>query len=463
MMQLIGKQVVIAGGSIAGLCAARALSPYAEKIIIVERDERPLNSDPRKAVPQGNHVHVLLGGGKLALEQLFPNLVQDLLLGGASQIDFSEDVCWYHAGHWKLRYPSGLSLMVQSRPLLEQVIRRRVEQFNNVEFYYSYEVEQLRLTPDQRKIAGVTLNKMTDRSQKINLAADLLVDASGRGSKMPQWLEMVGFLPPQETKIKIDLTYSSRLYRAPDTKTFDWRLLVINPHSPKYLRAGYIFPIENQQWLVTFAGYSGDTTPHDNASFAAYARDLAQPDLAHLLPDLTPLSDVRFYSVPYTVRRHYEKLNMPQGVLVLGDAMCAFDPVFGQGMSVAAQEALALGEMLADETERNLAALTKRFHRTSAKIAAAPWMLSSSEDFRYPNTEGERGILLPILHWYSQRIFELSSIDKTVYESFASVMHLFKGPEALFRPAIVYKVMQHLFGAKAVDYETTPAPRLAPK
>lgn len=452
MKERIANQAVVIGGSIAGLSAACALSPYFENVIIVERDERPLNGSPRKAVPQGNHAHALLKGGEVALESLFPGIVQDLLNCGAKRIDFSKDTRWYHAGHWKLRYDSNVKILIQSRPLLESVIRQRVDALGNVSYLYGCEVQSLKLTRDKQKIASLVLGKMEARSQNFEVQTDLLVDASGRGSKMPQWLAAFGFSAPQETKIRIDLSYSSRLFYAPKGKPFDWQLMVMNPSAPDVLRAGYIFPIENDQWLITFAGYSGDTAPKDNASFAEYAKGLAQPDIYNIMQDLIPMSDVRVHGIPQTVRRHYEKLKMPQGILVMGDASCAFDPVFGQGMSVAAQEAVTLSEMLAKENRRSLATLGRRFHKKAAKLVDVPWMFSSSEDFRYPNTVGERSPLVPLLHWYSQRLFELSGTDKEVFENFATVMHLLKGAEALFKPSIVLKVLKHAFASRSTTW-----------
>lgn len=444
-MSIIAKQAVIIGGSMAGLAAARALSPYFETVVIVERDEQPTSYDPRKAVPQGHHVHALLKSGELALETLFPQLTDELVRRGAKRIDFSKDLRWLHGGKWKLRYDSGFEIMIQSRPLLEQVVRERVQALENVRFYNACEVERINTTADKSKVTSVIITSMETRSRKLALDVDLLVDASGRGSKMPQWLESLGYLAPPETRLKIDLTYSSRLYQAPEDRQFDWKLLVVNPHSPKFLRAGYIFPVENNHWLVTLAGYSGDVTPTDNDSFAEYAKGLAQPDIYNIMQDLTPLSNVKVYSVPYTVRRHYENTRLPDGVIIIGDAFCAFDPVYGQGMSTAAKESLVLNQMLANENSASLPSLGKRFHKKAAQIVDAPWMLTSSEDFRYPRTVGTKSPLIPILHWYSQHVFALSATDRQVFEAFRQVMHLLEGAEALFKPSIAFKVIKHTF------------------
>jgi 2-polyprenyl-6-methoxyphenol hydroxylase-like FAD-dependent oxidoreductase len=440
-MAIIAKQAVVIGASIAGLAAARALSPYFETVVVIEREEDPRTNNPRKAVPQGNHAHALLKGGELALEQLFPNLIQELIDCDAKQIDMSQDARWYHGGKWKIRYNSGFMLMIQTRPLLELLIRLRVHSLGNVKFYHGYEVESLKTNPDKTKVTGVVIQDMATRSQKIEFVSDLVVEASGRGSKMPQWLNGLGYPAPEETRLKIDLSYSSRLFQAPVGKTVDWKLMVINPQGPKFLRAGYIFPVENNQWLVTFAGYSGEEVPKDNDSFVEYAKGLAQPDIYEHIQDLTPLGDVKFFSNPYMTRRHYEKAVLPDGLLIMGDAFCAFDPVYGQGMTAAAQEAVALAAML--EKFGSLDQIGKRFHQTASQIVETAWLLSSTEDFRYPNTVGKKSPLIPFMHWYSSHLFVLSATDKEVYAAFGKVMHLLSDAGILFKPRIVAKVIKH--------------------
>lgn len=445
----LATQAIIIGGSIAGLAAASALSPYVERVIVVERGPEPMTNDARKTVPQGAHAHALLKGGEKALESLFPGLVDDLIAHGAHRIDFSRDVRWFHAGAWKMRYQSNIEVMVQSRPLLEQVIRSRAHALGNVDFWYGYDVESLKLDSTGKRIQSVMLHRTDNHTTKIQVNTSLLIDASGRGSHLPQWLLELGYAAPQETRLKVDLSYSSRLYRAPQGKTFDWGGMIINAVTPKFLNGAYIFPIEDNQWLVTMAGYSGTPVARTNEAFIPSASTLAQPDIYEVLKDsgLEPISDVRLFNVPETVRRHYEATQMPEGVLVMGDAGCAFDPVFGQGMTVAALEAVALKAMLAGERPETLPTLGARFHKACAKIVSVPWFFSSTEDFRYPNTVGKRGPFLPLLHWYNQQIFELSAVDRDVYAAFGLVMQLLSAPALLFKPGIVFKVLRHgLFG-----------------
>ncbi len=441
----IAKQAVVIGGSMAALLAARALATHFERVVVIERDPRPEVALPRKGTPQSHHAHVLLKSGENVLDQFFPGLMDQLQTQG-NRIDFSADVCWFHHGEWKLRYDSGFSLSIQTRPILESLIRHYVEAIPNVSFRYGCAVTDLIASEDKSRINGITIQ--TARTGKLEaVSADLVIDATGRCTKTAQWLETLGYPAPESTQIKIDLTYSSRLYAAPPAASGDWKLMVINPNPPDTTRAGYIFPLKGGMWLVTVAGYSNDRTPEFNDKFLDYTRGLAQPDLYEAIKDLKPLSDVKIYNFPAEIRYHYEALQrFPDGLIVMGDAFCSFDPVFGQGMSVAAKEALCLDEMLTQESRRSdpgLAGFPRRFHKRIATEIATPWLLATSEDFRYPKTQGKKPFGLPILHWYTGHIFALSATDQQVYMAFGRVMHLLNGSAGLFQPAIALKVIGH--------------------
>lgn len=443
-IETVGKQAIVLGASMTGLMAAATLARHFEQVLVIERDEPGEQIEPRKGVPQSHHAHALLKSGERAITKLFPKFVEDLIASGSHQIDMSGDASWFHAGYWKMRYQSGFKIMVQSRPLLENTLRNRVSQIDNIRFYYGYELANLVASEDKSAIIGVEIQTKKESKQIKFLHSDLFVDGSGRGSKTPQWLENLGYARPEETRVKIDLSYSSRVYEAPQSP--DWKLKVINPHSPETVRAGYIFPIEGNRWLVTLAGYSGDQTPTDNDSFVEFSKGLASPDIYHIIKDLKPLTNVKKFSIPATVKRHYEKISrFPEGMIVMGDAICAFDPVFGQGMSAAALEAVALDEMLAKENSKSMKTFPKRFHKKAAQILMTPYLMGTSEDFRYPHTVGKQAFYLPILQWYSLQVFELSAWDKEVYEAFRDVMHLIAGPLALFKPAIAWKVLKHGF------------------
>jgi len=443
---------VVIGGSIAGLAAARVLAKHFEKVVVIERDARPEGPNPRKGAPQGWHGHALLKSGEQAMEQLFPGVVDDLMENGAHKIDFSEDTKWFHFGRWKMRYPSDFSIMFQSRPLVEHVIRKRVEALTNVTFHYGHAAEALITSEDKSHVIGLYAEDAENRSKQLCVSADLVVDASGRGSKVPQWLEKLNYARPEQTVVKIDLSYSSRVFEAPSAPLGDWKALVLNPLLGKSMRAGYVFPLENNQVLITLAGYSGDRSPQTNETFLEYAQGLAMPDVYNVIKALKPLTDVKSYSVPIIHRNHYEKLkHLPAGLVVMGDAFCGFDPVFGQGMSVAVREAVILDQMLTQGSISQSTRFVRQFYAGIAKALAAPWMLTSSEDFRLPKTEGKRSFILPLLHWYSGRVFLLSASDKEVYSAFRDVMHMLRGPAHLFKPSIIAKVLFAPSGVQQTD------------
>jgi len=452
-----GDQAIVIGGSIAGLLAARALSDHFAKVIVVERDVQPDNAMPRKGAPQGHHAHALLKSGELVLEELFPGLIEELVQKDAKKVDFSSDVRWFHFGYWKMRVKTGFSVMIQSRPLIEQTIRQRLAAIGNISFYYGYAADELIASDDKTRIVGVRVYKADERSVQEDLSADLVVDASGRGSKTPQWLEGLGYARPPETIIKIGLSYSSQLFEAPDPALVDFKLMILNPDAKNNPRAGYIFPIEDNRWLVTYGGYSGEKTPLSEEMCVEFAQMLPTLDIYHAIKDLTPISDVRAFNVPTTMRRHYEKLSsIPSGLIVMGDSACAFDPVFGQGMSSAAKQAKALKDILATKGYQATPAFAHAFHKRVAGVVEVPWLLATSEDFRFPKTEGKKDFILPILHWYTGHIFALSATDRTVYDAFRTVMHLQGGPLLLFKPSIFFKVLARALGNK----QPTLAPEL---
>jgi 2-polyprenyl-6-methoxyphenol hydroxylase-like FAD-dependent oxidoreductase len=223
--------------------------------------------------------------------------------------------------------------------------------------------------------------------------------------------------------------------------------MILYPKAPESTRAGYIFPIEGQRWIVTLAGYIGEAPPLDETGFLEYARGLAQPDMYQALQGAQPLSDIKTYHVPEETRRYYDRLRcFPNGVIALGDAVCRFDPIFGQGMSVAAKEARLLDQMLHTEARQGnhaLAGFPQRFHKAIARVIDVPWTLATSEGCRYPQAEGERPFGTAFRQWYVAQIFALSSTRQEVYGPFMQVLHLLKDPITLFAPAVLGRVLKH--------------------
>lgn len=451
------KRAVVIGGSIAGMCAARVLAKHFDRVMVIENDEAPADPAPRKGVPQGNHGHALLKSGSRALEELFPGLTRDIIRAGSTPADSSADICWFHHGHWKTRSRVGMEVIIQTRPFLEWHVRRRLRQHANVAFVHATKVQGLLANSRCTRVRGVHGRR---HGRSIDLFADLVVDASGRGSQTPRWLADLGHQPPPETAIDMDLAYSSRLFRPRPDVHADWKCLSIYPTMPATTRLGSIFSVENNTWLVTLGGYLGDHPPTDDAGFLAFARSLVQPHIAEALAHADPISPIKVYRCPRAVRRHYERLSaLPRGLVVLGDAVCALDPVFGQGMSVAVKEALLLEQCLR-RYNPDAASFGPRYHRRQAKIVDTAWLLAASEIKRYPQIQPRRPAWLRFLHWYTDRVFELSAERSDVHGAFLEVMHLTAEPRALFRPGVAFRVLEHTLQSRGAQPAKRPRPAL---
>ena len=460
-----GSHAVVIGGSMAGLWAGRVLADRFDRVTVIERDRFPLAPERRKGVPQARHVHLLLVQGQRIMERLFPGLGAELTAAGAPAVDWAQDCVAYFGGAWGQRFRSGLITRTCSRDLLEWSIRRRLAAWDNLRFVDGWEVTGLLADPDTDGVEGVLVRRYGQREDAITtgpadlLRADLVVDASGRNSRAPEWLEQLGYARPQETVINSFLGYASRRYRRPTGFAADWTTMVLSSTPPGDSRGGVIYPEEDDRWVVTLTGAARDYPPTDEAGFLAFARSLASPVLYEAIKDAEPLSPIWGYRRTENRLRHYERLRRwPEGFVTLGDAVCAFNPVYGQGMTASALGALALDRCLRERqlvgrqvSRSDLRGLARRFHRQLAKVNATPWLLATGEDFRWPQTEGGRpDRITRLMHHYLDQVLALVAESPLVKQVFLEVLHLVTPPTALFRPAILARVL-----ARAVN----PAPR----
>ena len=428
----------------AGLLAAAALSRHFSRVTVVERDAAPPAPEHRKGVPQDQHIHVLLYSGATILEQLFPGLTEELILAGAETFDCGGDARWFHHGVWKLRQNSDVPLLAQSRPFLEWHVRRRLAAMPNVAFIGA-DASELLTDVDRRRIQGVRVRLRDGSSAEVDLPAELVVESGGRGSHVPQWLEAMGYPRPQEESVVIDLGYSTRIYRRPPPSDHDWRMLLVYPKPPLGTRTGIVSPIEGDRWIVTLSGCLKDYPPADDAGFLEFARSLERPDIFDAIKHATPLSPITTIRFPAQRRRHYQRMRrFPEGLVVMGDAMCSFNPLYGQGMSVAALEAVALDNCLRESP--GLTGLPRRYFRRAARIVDGPWLLATASDFMYPGAVGKRPMGNDLLAWYNARVLELSGGDGRVLKTFLEVMHLTRSPFALFSPEVLVPVLKRALG-----------------
>jgi 2-polyprenyl-6-methoxyphenol hydroxylase-like FAD-dependent oxidoreductase len=449
-----GPHALVIGASVAGLLAGRVLADHFERVTIVERDRLPSGPEVRKSVPQGRHIHVLLARGSRLLERFFPGLGAELAAAGATPLDWAADVRWYNFGGWKPCFPSGLISSVASRALIEWGIRRRVAGCANIRWQPDCEATGLVTDPGRTRVTGVRLRPHTARTARepeVEMAADLVVNAAGRDSPGADWLTGLGYPAPPVTRVNSFLGYASRTYERPAHAPQAWKALILSATPPVSSRGAVIVPLEGGRWLVTLAGAARDYPPTDPAGFLAFARSLPTPLLYDTIKDARPLTDVVGYRRTENLRRHYERLpRFLDGFVAVGDAVCAFNPVYGQGMTLAALGAEALERCLHQQRQRkadgDLTDLAGRFQRDLGRVIDLPWLLSTGEDLRYPTTEGGRLSLMS--RWmrpYLDAVLRSANSNPRAHRAFLEVIHLIRPPAALFAPDVVIPVIRHLF------------------
>ncbi len=433
-MKRAGQHAIVIGSSMAGLLAARVLSNHFERVTILERDEFPAPGEPRKGVPQGRHAHGVLATGWRIMQRLFPGFETELLEAGAQIGDSTGDGLWFQQGGYLAQTDGHLPVICLSRPLLEERVRERVLTLDNVQVQTNADVNRL-VSPDRERVTGVRI--ATGTSAEV-LEADLVVDASGRGSRSGAWLEALEYAKPEVSEIRIDMGYASRVYCRKPTDLNGNTHLIMTGKAPHQKRSGVMLAQENNHWIVTLIGMFSDHCPTDEAGFLEFARSLPTPELYDVIANAEPRSEISSYRYPSSLRRHYERLaQFPEGYLVLGDALCSFNPAFGQGMTVAALEAQALEVSLAGGLE----GLWRRFIRRASKIVDIPWTLSASADLAYPETQGKRGPEVKIINAYIGRLLEAAWSDPKLVVAFHQVSNLVKPPSSLFAPSIAWRVL----------------------
>lgn len=436
------NHAIVIGASMGGLLAARALADFFEQVTLIERDGFPPIGEHRKGVPQGKHVHVLHLRGSEILEGIFPGLSADLIALGAQLMDHPErDLLWFESGNYHARFTldgedvRGLAL---TRPLLEGYVRQRVLSLPNVRAIEQCDALGLIASERADRVRGVRLLRRAEGSAEEVLEADLVVDAAGRGSRAPQWLEALGYCPPKEEQVVINLAYATRFYRRRPDHVDVPRAIVILP-SPELKRGGVMLAQEGDRWIVGMIGFAGDHPPLDEAGFLAFAKSLAAPDIYDVIKDAEPLSQPTSYRFKSSLRRRYEGLKrFPEGYLVFGDALCSFNPAYGQGMSVAAMEALDLQQELRRGTE----GLWRRFFRRAARSIDNPWQIVVGGDLRFPEAEGKRTAQIRLSNAYVARLHKAAHHDPVVARAFNKVAGLLEPPQSLMRPGIMWRVLR---------------------
>jgi flavin-dependent dehydrogenase len=428
---LRGRAVVI-GGSLTGMLAAAALSATMAEVTVVERHELPHGPVPRQGVPQARHAHLLWSGGARAVEALVPGVTERLLADGARRIAVPTDLVLLTSGGWATRFPEQQYFLSCTRDLLDWAVRDLATARRNVRKLPGRSV--LGLVGTATRVTGVLVR---DGAREQTLEADLVVDASGRSSSMPRWLDRLG-LPSVKTEV-VDsgLGYASRLFQAPPgAGDFPAVNVQADPRRPVPGLNGTLLPVEGGRWLVTLSGTRGGQPTAEAADFEAFARSLRHPVIGDLIARATPLTDVTVSHSTVNQRRLYERMPVwPDGLVVLGDALATYNPLYGHGMSVAAQHALALRQEVLRRPEAGLA---RRVQRAAAAAGAPAWTLASSQDLRYPGVKGRRpGPAGTLLSRYVDRLMLTATRRRQVASGLMDLISLSAGQNTVLRPDVL--------------------------
>lgn len=431
----IGTRAVIIGAGMAGLCCSRLLSERFDEVLVVERDVLPDGGQWRRQVPQGRHQHVLLPAGARLLERWFPGISGELRDRGAVDMDLSRDFHWHqNGGAW--RGPaSDLQSLSLSRPFLEHTVRTRVEAIANVVVRDRTAVEGLELDDAGEQVVAVRLD------DGASVPADLTVDASGRQARSLAWLQDLGYEPPPVSTVEVGVRYVTQVHERTDRPPRNWKsVFVIGP--PESRRMAAAVPFEGDRWFVLLGGVNGEAAPTDRAGALEYARSLPSPDVAEVIEASEPIGDPVVHRFPANQRRRFERLRrFPLGWVPVGDAVCSFNPLYGQGMTVAAQQARALAEHL-DREGAITARFTRRYLRTVGRIVADPWQIAISGDFAYEGTEGRRPPGTGLLLRYTDRLQTAAQHDDDVALRLREVATLERRPTALLSPGLVLRSLR---------------------
>lgn len=434
-MEEARRHAVVIGASMGGLLAARVLADAFEQVTVVDRDALPAVGEQRKGVPQGRHAHGLLARGREVMEQLFPGMTAGLVARGAILGDPQERVRWCNDGHRLCQVPSGMVGLCVSRPLLEGHLRHRLAALADVEVRDGWSVSGLVTTAGRDRVTGIRGAGPDGRDR--TLAADLVVDASGRGSRSPAWLADLGYDRPEDETVAVGIGYATRTYRRRDGDIDGDVGVVMAPTLPAG-RAGVMLALEDDRWVVTLGGYGDDRPPTDPAAWVAYARSLPSPDIARVVEGGEPLDDPLAFRYPASTRRRYERLaRFPAGYLVFGDALCSVNPIYGQGMTVSAVEALELRDWLDLP-----GAPASRFFRRAARVIDVPWDMAVGADLRFDHVAGRRTPKVRMVNRYLGRLHPVAARDPEVGRAFLRVVNLLDPPERLMAPSVAWRVLR---------------------
>jgi 2-polyprenyl-6-methoxyphenol hydroxylase-like FAD-dependent oxidoreductase len=440
---LIGQRAVVVGAGLGGLAAARVLADYFDEVVILDRDDLPDDAAPRPGVPQGKHPHGLLGGGLKALENLFPGFGNELIQAGAEPVEPGFDMLYEIPGQdvWpriKLSWPT----YAMSRPLIERTLRRQVERIGKIKVRGGCRV--LNIASEARSLAANGIRYEGPDGNRKTLESDLIVDGSGNGSLTVEFLKATDRRPPTETRIGVNMRYASAFFERVDIGN-DYKGVFTFPDAPEQSRGGLILPAESKRYQVVLIGRGNDIPPVNGDEFMSYARTLPTPSVYNAIKNAKRLTGISPFAFVESRWRHFARVpDFPNGLLPIGDAICRFNPVYGQGMTVALQEANLLFDVLRRLDGSQLATLAPTFLAKAETLMADPWAMSAIPDFVYPETTGERPADLEDRLNFQRALGRLAVRDAEVYELLTEIRHVLKPLSLLDDPSIVRRVKEEM-------------------
>ncbi|MFJ6195007.1 FAD-dependent oxidoreductase [Micromonospora sp. NPDC092111] len=437
--QPVGRAVVL-GGSLAGLLAANVLAEVYPEVLVVDRDELAGVAGYRKGVPHGRHAHGLVARGQQILEKQFPGLTADMEAAGVQAGDFSGAIRWYFNGMQLRQAKTGLLSVPCTRPVVEHQVRNRVGKVSNIRFLAGYDIVGLEATPDKGRIIGARVQRRDGGSDPEVLRADLVIDATGRGSRTPVWLEEFGYSRPEEDRVKVDLAYTTRHYRVP-SDPFGSDIAIIAAATPTHPRGAFYYrlPGEGGRVELSLTGVLGDYPPTDPEGFLEYVRSLPVPEIYESIREAEPINDPVMFRFPASVRRRFERLTrFPEGFLVIGDAVCSFNPVYAQGMAIAAVES----RVLADKLSKSTVPDPHEFFQEISRQIDSPWEFAAIADLGYAGVEGRRTAKIRMINAYIARLQRAAVHDASLTNAFMRVAGLIDEPTALLHPGRILRVLR---------------------
>ena len=431
------RHAVVLGASMAGLLAARVLSDEFDQVTVVERDTLPSEPVPRRGVPQARHVHSLLPRGREVLEELFPGIGDQLLADGATRLESLNDYHLQFHGHLLARTPYRLNPILQSsRPLLELRVRERVAALPRVRIREHTTVVGPRVSADRTRVTGVCVTDTTHGGDPEVIAADLVVDCTGRAGHGQVWLCQLGYDQADEEEVKVGISYLSAQLRLPEgARVAPLTLIGVSPGVPVGMA---LFRCEDGTWTLSVHVQSKDVPPAELPAMLRHIERVTPPEVMAALVAAEVVVEPVVFRFPASRRRHYQRLpRLPEGYLPLGDALCSFNPVYGQGMTVAALQSLALRDALRGGDHR----LAARYLRAASRPVGVAWDLAVGSDLALPETPGERTRRVRMVNAWVARVLAAAETDEEVAAQFLRVIGMVDPPTALFRPLVLRRVL----------------------